>query len=299
MNTVARPATGEPGIFEAATAGSTAASYWIGPSTSRSGRRSRTSAVASRTFSTSAPEPDSPVEYDSIAMRGSMPNCVGGLRGRDRDVGELLGGRVGVDRAVAVDEHAVGEAHEEHGRHDRDARPRLDDLERRADRVRGRVRGAGDHAVGEPEVHHHRAEVGDVLHQVARLVDGDALVGAQPRVLGGEAVHVASGSRGRDDRRASQMSRPSSPARARTSCSSPRIVRSHTSPRQQSGGGAQDAVVVPSGSTMCRVRRARAVDEVVLEHQRGDHVRARDVEHREQRGRVDVAARTWQARCPP
>jgi hypothetical protein len=30
--------------------------------------------VASLTFSTSAPEPDSPVEYDSIAMRGSIPN---------------------------------------------------------------------------------------------------------------------------------------------------------------------------------------------------------------------------------
>ncbi len=30
--------------------------------------------MAARTFSTSAPVPDSPVEYDSIATRGSMPN---------------------------------------------------------------------------------------------------------------------------------------------------------------------------------------------------------------------------------
>ena len=59
----------------AATDGSTAASYWIGPSVFRSGRRSRTSSVASRTLSTSAPEPDVPVEYDSIAIRGSTPNC--------------------------------------------------------------------------------------------------------------------------------------------------------------------------------------------------------------------------------
>ncbi len=29
--------------------------------------------MAARTFSTSAPEPDEPVEYDSIATRGSMP----------------------------------------------------------------------------------------------------------------------------------------------------------------------------------------------------------------------------------
>ncbi len=28
-----------------------------------------------RTFSTSAPVPDSPVEYDSMATRGAMPNC--------------------------------------------------------------------------------------------------------------------------------------------------------------------------------------------------------------------------------
>ena len=73
-NTVARPATALPGSFAAATSGSTAASYWIGPSMSRSGRRSRASAVPRRTFSTSAPEPDSPVEYDSIATRGSIPN---------------------------------------------------------------------------------------------------------------------------------------------------------------------------------------------------------------------------------
>ena len=50
-------------------------------------------------------------------MRGSMPNCCGGARRRDRDVGQLLGGRVGDDRAVAVDEHPVLEAHEEHARH--------------------------------------------------------------------------------------------------------------------------------------------------------------------------------------
>jgi hypothetical protein len=73
-NTVARPATTLPGSFVRATSGSTAASYWIGPSIRRSGRCSRASAVPRRTLSTSAPEPDSPVEYDSIAIRGSIPN---------------------------------------------------------------------------------------------------------------------------------------------------------------------------------------------------------------------------------
>src|SRR5690606_21254880 len=74
MNTVARPATSLPGIFEVPTEASTAASYWIGPSTFRSGRRERTSAVACLTLSTSAPLPASPVEYDSIAMRRSISN---------------------------------------------------------------------------------------------------------------------------------------------------------------------------------------------------------------------------------
>ena len=73
-NTVARPATALPGSLVLATSGSTAASYWIGPSIGRSGRSCRASAVASRTRSTSSPEPDSPVEYDSIATRGSIPN---------------------------------------------------------------------------------------------------------------------------------------------------------------------------------------------------------------------------------
>ena len=133
-------------------AGSIAASYWIGPSTSSSGRRSRTSSVAARTLSTSAPVPDSPVEYDSIAIRGSMPNWAAVPRGRDRDVGQLLRRRVGHHRAVAVGEHPIGQAHQEHARHRRDAGLGLDDLERGPDRVRGGVRGAGDHAVGDPLV---------------------------------------------------------------------------------------------------------------------------------------------------
>ncbi|SHX48839.1 Uncharacterised protein [Mycobacteroides abscessus subsp. abscessus] len=62
ISTVARPATGESGILVAATDGSTAASYWMGPSTSSSGCRERTNSVAIRTFSTSAPLPDDPVE---------------------------------------------------------------------------------------------------------------------------------------------------------------------------------------------------------------------------------------------
>ena len=74
ISTVARPATSESGIFVLATDGSTAASYWMGPSTSSSGSRWRTNSVAALTLSTSAPEPLVPVEYDSMATRGSIPN---------------------------------------------------------------------------------------------------------------------------------------------------------------------------------------------------------------------------------
>ena len=58
-----------------ATAWSVAASYWMGPSTGRPGSRAPTSAVARVTFSTSVPDPDAPVEYDSIATRGSIPKA--------------------------------------------------------------------------------------------------------------------------------------------------------------------------------------------------------------------------------
>ena len=88
-------------------------------------------------------------------------------------------GRVGDDGAVAVDEHAVGEAMRNTLETTATPGRVLMISKRRADRVRGRVRRARHHAVGEAEVHHHRAEVGDVGHDVARLLDRDALVRAQ------------------------------------------------------------------------------------------------------------------------
>ena len=71
-----------------------------------------------------------------------------------------VGRRVRDDRAVAVDQHPVGQAHEEHAGDDR-RRPGAVLMISNAgpDGVRRGVRRAGDHAVGEPEVHHHGAEV--------------------------------------------------------------------------------------------------------------------------------------------
>src|SRR6266702_8999736 len=52
-----------------------AASYWSGPSRRRSGRSARASSVARFTLRTSSPAPLVPVEYDSIATRGRIPNA--------------------------------------------------------------------------------------------------------------------------------------------------------------------------------------------------------------------------------
>src|SRR6266702_7790700 len=52
-----------------------AASYWSGPSMARSGRSWRASSVARFTFSTSSPAPLAPVEWESIATRGRIPNA--------------------------------------------------------------------------------------------------------------------------------------------------------------------------------------------------------------------------------
>ncbi len=80
----------------------------------------------------------------------------------------------------------------------RAARRRPDELERGPDRVRGGVRRAGDHPVGQALVDHHRAEVRRVAHLVERLVRGDALVPAQ-RVVGlGEVLAVRRGQRVHD-----------------------------------------------------------------------------------------------------
>ncbi len=150
MNTVALPATGESGIFVLATVGSAAASYWIGPSTSRSGRRAPHergagadlvdvgpgAAVARRVLRHRDARLDAETGWRSPRRRS---RCRPAARSSGRD-----------DRAVAVDEDAVGQCHEEDARDDRGLRPRLDDLEGRTDRVRRRVLRAGDH--GRPRV---------------------------------------------------------------------------------------------------------------------------------------------------
>ena len=54
--------------------------------------------------------------------------------------------------------------------------------------MRRGVGGTGDHAVGEAELHHHGAEVGDIGDRVESEVERDALVGADALVLLREAL---------------------------------------------------------------------------------------------------------------
>src|SRR3954470_1793514 len=86
----------------------------------------------------------------------------GGGGGRHRDVRELLRAGDRGHRTVAIHEDLVLQAHEEHRGDHRDTGDGSDDLERGADGVGGGVRGPRHHSVGEPELHHQRAEVGDV-----------------------------------------------------------------------------------------------------------------------------------------
>ena len=75
---MAWPATSEsdPLYLMAATSASTAASNWIGPSMGYSLHRLLAFEVASRIVSMSAPWFESPDAYESMATRGSTPNCL-------------------------------------------------------------------------------------------------------------------------------------------------------------------------------------------------------------------------------
>ena len=50
----------------------------------------------------------------------------------------------------------------------------------------GGVSSAGDHAIGQALVHHHGGEVGNILHRLASLLEGYALLLAQLGKVGGE-----------------------------------------------------------------------------------------------------------------
>ena len=210
----------------------------------------------------------------------------GGVRRRDRDVGELLRVRVGIDGAVAVDEYTILEAHEKDTRDHRDAGVGLDDLEPGTDGVRCRVRRARDHAVSQSEVHHHRAEVRDVGDGVAGLLEAHALVRAQPGVFLGKSLAQLR-IEGAQEGGLGDVETELGGARANVDfVAKDRELGDPAT--QQRGCGAQNAVVRSLRQNNALGIGSCPVEQVVFEHERGDHVGAAHVEKAQQHIRVDM-----------
>ena len=154
------------------------------------------------------------------------------------------------------------------------------------DGVRRRVHRARHHAVGEAERDHHRAEVRDVLHGLARLLERDALVRTAALVLVGEAVDehvVVVREHGRPRDVEAEPDRPRADLDLLAEDGEVGDVA-----REQRGRGAEDAVVVALGQHDVLARAARPLEQAVLEHERRHDLGPRDVEQVEQRVPVDV-----------
>src|SRR6266568_3714351 len=201
MKTLARPATGLPGRLAWPTEAIAAASYCSGPSTARPGSRWRTIRVASATLSTSVPGPGGPgAEADhrdpGLDAEGTRRRGAG-----DGDVGQVLRAGLGIDGAVAVDDHLVGQAHEENRGHQAAARLGAQDLQRGADGGRRGVHRAGHQAVHLALPEHHGADRDRVGEMLAGHLLGPALVppqfGQRGDVALGDGPRVQDGDAGR------------------------------------------------------------------------------------------------------
>ena len=124
-----------------------------------------------------------------IATRGSMPKARAeaalwmAMSARPSAPGS------GVDGAVAVDDHLVGQAHEKHRRHQAAARLGAQDLQRGADSIRGGVHRAGHQAVHFALLEHHGADRDRVAETLARHLLGPPAMPPQP----GQRADVALG----------------------------------------------------------------------------------------------------------
>ena len=107
---------------------------------------------------------------------GVDAELLGGFRALDGDVGERLGIGIRVHGAVAIDEHLLGQAHEEDGGDDARAGAGLDELQRGPDGVGGRVHRTGNQAVHLAHGEHHGAEHDVVFQRLERVVLVEVLV---------------------------------------------------------------------------------------------------------------------------
>ena len=101
------------------------------------------------------------------------------LSGSLRNIRQLLGIRVRVHGTVAVHQHTVFHEHQEYRRHNLGARAGLNELQRGANRVRGRIDSARDHAIRKTLVNQHRTEIRGIAHTLTRALNSHALVRTQ------------------------------------------------------------------------------------------------------------------------
>ena len=137
-----------------------------------------------------------------------------------------------------------------------------------------------------PEVHHERAEVRDIRHRVGRLRVGDALVRPQPLVLAREPVDVDGIERAQDVRVADVDAELDRAAAHLDLLAEDRQLRDAA--REEGGGRAQDAVVIALGQHDVAAVGAGALDQAVLEHQRGHDGGPGDAERHGELLGVDV-----------
>ena len=274
MNTVARPATADSGIFAARDGGVDGGVVLDRPLDEQLGRAL-------------AHELGRRADLVDVGAGARLAGRVrqhrdarldaelrGGRRRRDRDVGELLGGRVG-DRPRSRRRRARGRrGHEEHARHDR-RRPGLVLMISNAGRIVCAVVCAAPETMpsASPRCTIIVPKYETSVTVSAACVDGHALVRAQPRVLLGEPFdeHGVVRSRARGA--------PRCRGRARSRGRAPRLLaedREVGDPRASSVPAARRMrSSSPSGSTMClRSARARSM-QLVLEHQRRDDASTR------------------------
>ena len=196
-----------------------------------------------------------------------MPKLQRGLGGADRDVGELRGVGIRVDGAVAVDQDAVGQAHEEDARDDRHAFACLDDLEGRPDRVRGRVRRRRTPSRRRPRVRPSSCRSSSTSATTSNawssvMPRACAARRSAPRTRPGAATSAGR----RPPRRRGRRRQPS--RGPRISSGSPRIVRSTTPRRSRISAARRTRSSSPSGQDDVAALGLRALDQLVLEHQR-------------------------------
>ena len=174
-NTVACPATGLSGAFFSATSRSDAASYWSGPSISRSGRLLWRGLCLTDFFDVGAGAGLTGAVTDERDF-GRNAEVARGLGALYRDIGEAVGVWVWIDCAVAIDEDLIGQAHEKDGGNDLGFGRGFNELKRGADGVGRGVDGAGDEAIDFVECEHDGAEHDGVFECVASVAFAEVFV---------------------------------------------------------------------------------------------------------------------------